>query len=129
MKLLKSDSDACSDTYRAFHIYLSPVVLCDMLDDREPKPRAALCTAAAFINSVEALENSWYAFLRYAKPRIGHGKPFVSGIYFYIAVLTVIFYRIIHKVVDKLADLRSAACYDRAFSADSYPYTTALRLL
>ena len=66
MKLLKSDRDACSDTYRAFHIYLSPVVLCDMLDDRKPKPRAALCTAAAFINSVKALEYTGDTFLRYA---------------------------------------------------------------
>ena len=48
-------------------------MLCDMLDDRKSKPCAALCTAAAFINSVEALENSWYAFLRYAKPRVGYG--------------------------------------------------------
>ena len=101
----------------------------DMLDNRKPKPCAALCTAAALVDAVKSLEYPGDTLLRDPRPRIGHSQLFVSEHYFDISVLTVILYGIVHKVVDQLTDLRPAAFDGRTFSADSYPDTTLFCLL
>ena len=105
------------------------MVLCDMPHDGKPQPCTAFCTAAALVDAVKSLEYSRDTLLRYAKPRVGNGQLFVSCHYFDIAVFTVVLYRIIHKVVNKLTELCSASFDDCAFSADSYPDTTLFCLL
>ena len=80
-------------------------MLCYMLYDRKSETCAALCTAATLVDTIEPLKYPWDTFFGYADTGVFYRKRFTFYLYIYVAVFTVVFYGIVHKVVDQLAKL------------------------